>query len=162
MQEQYVRYSGQSEAQQCDDGWLLSASRAQAAMRGAPQAQHSADSGAEAMSVSGPASTPTTPRTTLAKHQTGEASRHASHASLSPRTSVGGAGTPFGGGAEAMSVSAAPSDAHGGAGDTLPQQVQLCIKNAPAEFCMPIKRDKRFRPNFQIEVRRPRALPWRD
>ena len=40
----------------------------------------------------------------------------------------------------------------------LPQQVQLSIKSAPADFCLPIKKLKRFKPSFQVEVR-PRAPP---
>ena len=104
------------------------------------------------MSVSGPTSNSTTPRTSAAKLQGMGASRHPSHASPSPRHSLVDACNPLGGDAEAMSMSAASGDACHDSRDALPQQVQLTVSNAPAEFCMPIKRDKRFRPNFQIEV----------
>eukprot|EP00892_Ulva_mutabilis_P011997 jgi/Ulvmu1/916/UM101_0025.1 len=35
----------------------------------------------------------------------------------------------------------------------LPQQVQLQIVEAPAEFCLPLKSDRQFKPQFQVEVR---------
>ena len=110
------------------------------------------------MSVSGPTSNPTSPRTIAAKLQAVRASGHASDEPPSPRPPLVDAGNPFGGDAEAMRTSAAPGDSCHDARDPLPQQVQISVRNAPAEFCMPIKRDKRFRPNFQIEV--PPHLPF--
>lgn len=111
------------------------------------------------MSATGPTSTPTTPRNALLNPTTSTM-----HASPSPRPGLRRTEDLFRGDAEAMSVSAAPSDACGGVGGDgaaiqLPQQVQLTVMNAPAEFCMPIKRDKRFRPNFQIEVQPPPPSP---
>lgn len=35
----------------------------------------------------------------------------------------------------------------------LPQQVQLNITSAPAEFCLPMKNDRQFKPHFQVQVR---------
>lgn len=158
LQTQYVRYTGQSEAQQCDDGWLLSASRAQAAKvapPGGPTSTRPADSGAEAcMSTTAPASNPPTPTPPTAFPPTHAVAppAHASHASMSPTPHMDAD-------AARMSMSAAHSDAcaSGRAEDMLttsqmPQQVLLSVASAPAEFCMPIKRDRRFRPNFQIEV----------
>lgn len=34
----------------------------------------------------------------------------------------------------------------------LPQQVQLNITSAPAEFCLPMKNDRQFKPHFQVQV----------
>lgn len=160
LQTQYVRYSGQSEAQQCDDGWILSASQAQVARNATPQTQQPSDSGAEGcMSTTGPtSSSPTTPRAGLGPPQAPAAT---AHASPSPIPFFDAPIDPFAGDADAMSVGAVPNDACCALGrgtdsitsTQLLQQVQLSIVNAPAEFCMPIKRDKRFRPNFQIEVR---------
>eukprot|EP00892_Ulva_mutabilis_P011853 jgi/Ulvmu1/903/UM101_0011.1 len=44
-----------------------------------------------------------------------------------------------------------PSPITIGAG--LPRQVNLSIVSAPAQFCLPIKRDKFFKPSFQVQVR---------
>lgn len=34
----------------------------------------------------------------------------------------------------------------------LPQQVQLTVTSAPAEFCLPMKNDRQFKPHFQVQV----------
>ena len=39
------------------------------------------------------------------------------------------------------------------AAGTMPQQVQLNITSAPAEFCLPMKNDRQFKPHFQVQVR---------
>jgi hypothetical protein len=154
LQTQYVRYSGQLEATQCSDGWLLSASRAQAARLSTATPQRPSSSGVEgSMSTSAPhaSSAPNTPCATT------QSTAHAAHASLSPRPFAGSFADPTGE-VEAMSTTPAASELCGGLGDDdgtatqLPQQVQLTIENAPAEFCVPIKRDKRFKPNFQVSV----------
>jgi hypothetical protein len=35
---------------------------------------------------------------------------------------------------------------------SMPQQVQLNITSAPAEFCLPMKNDRQFKPHFQVQV----------
>jgi hypothetical protein len=34
----------------------------------------------------------------------------------------------------------------------MPRQVQLSITSAPAEFCLPMKSDRQFKPHFQVQV----------
>jgi hypothetical protein len=36
---------------------------------------------------------------------------------------------------------------------SMPLQVQLNITSAPAEFCLPMKNDRQFKPHFQVQVR---------
>ena len=87
LQHQYVRYQGQVEATQTDEGWTCSESEAQW------NSAHAGDASAE----------------------------------------------PF------------------NAGGSMPQQVQLNITAAPAEFCLPMKNDRQFKPHFQVQVRCRRA-----
>ena len=38
-------------------------------------------------------------------------------------------------------------------------QVQLTITSAPAEYCLPMKNDRQFKPHFQVQVWRPSSFP---
>jgi hypothetical protein len=84
LQHQYVRYQGQVEAKQSDEGWTLSESEANFTK------MHGGDD----------------------------------------------------------SVSRERYSTSGG----LPQQVQLNITSAPAEFCLPMKNDRQFKPHFQARL----------
>lgn len=45
-----------------------------------------------------------------------------------------------------------PSDAAGANGRGLPCQVQMRIVSAPAEICIPTKKDRTLTPHFQVQV----------